>query len=339
MWAFRRDALGFYTRLARDYGDIVAYRLGSHRSVLLNHPASIRDVLVTRQRQFTKSQALQWARGILGDGLLTSEGAVHVRQRRLVQPAFSHQRLPQYGAAMVACAVRLRERWQDGATLHMDQEMTRLTVAIAGRLLFGADVEAEARDIGAAVTTLLQLLPRFMLPWGRVLSTLPLPSNRRAARAQHHLDTVIARLIQERRAHAAAPDDLLALLLSARDEEGDGRGMSAQQLRDEVLTLLLAGHETTAALLTWTWYLLAQHPAVEARLHAELDTVLAGRLPTAAELPQLRYTRMVLAEVLRLYPPAWVIGRRTTAPYTVGGYVLPPQTNVIMSPYVLQRVP
>ena len=285
LWAFRRDALGLYTRLARDYGDIVAYRLGTQRSVLLNHPEYMRDVLVTQQRQFTKSQALQWAKDILGDGLLTSEGDVHVRQRRLVQPAFSRQRLPQYGAIMVAGAARRRHRWQEGVTLNMDQEMTHLTLAIAGKLLFDADMEAEASDIGAAVTALLQLFPRFMLPWSRVLSKVPVPSTRRAAWARHHLDTVIARLIQERRARPDDTGDLLSLLLTAQDEAGDGGGMSDHQLRDEVLTLLLAGHETTAALLTWTWYLLSQHPAVEAHLHAELDTVLAGRLPTVADLP------------------------------------------------------
>jgi cytochrome P450 len=337
MFAFRRDAIGLYTGLAREYGDIVAYRLGTQRSVLLNHPEYIRDVLVTQQRHFTKSQALQWAKSVLGDGLLTSEGDGHVRQRRLVQPAFSRQHLPQYGAAMVACTVRLRHRWQDGATLNLDQEMTRLTLAMAGKLLFDADVEEEASDIGAAVTTIIQLFPRFMLPWSTVLGKMPLPSNRQAAWARHCLDTVIYRLIQERRARAGETDDLLSLLLTAHDAEGDGRGMSDQQLRDEVMTMLLAGHETTAALLTWTWYLLSQHPPVEAQLHAEIDTVLAGRLPTVADMPQLRYTRMVLAEALRLYPPAWVIGRRTTAPYEVGGYVLPPQTNVIMSPYVMHH--
>ncbi len=215
--------------------------------------------------------------------------------------------------------------------------MTRLTLAIAGKTLFDADVEAEARDIGAALITVIQLLPCFMLPFSNVIGKLPLPSNRQADRARQLLDTVIYRIIRERRASAVDQGDLLSMLLTARDEQGDSRGMSDQQLRDEVLTMLLAGHETTATLLTWTWYLLSQHPTVETQLHAELDTVLSGRLPTVEHLPQLRYTRMVLAEAMRLYPPAWVIGRRTIDAYEVGGYVLPPNTNVIMSPYVIHH--
>ncbi len=337
IFAFRRDAIGLYTGLARDYGDIVAYRLGAQRSVLLNHPEYIRDVLVTQQRHFTKSRGLQWAKFVLGEGLLTSEGDVHVRQRRLAQPAFSRQRIAQYGAAMVPYAERMRQRWQDGATLDIAHEMTRLTLAIAGKTLFDADVEAEARDIGAALTTVIQLLPRFMLPFSNVIGKLPLPSNRQADRARQLLDTVMYRIIRERRAGAVDHGDLLSMLLTARDEQGDSRGMSDQQLRDEVMTMLLAGHETTATLLTWTWYLLSQHPTVETQLHAELDTVLAGRLPTVEHIPQLRYTRMVLAEAMRLYPPAWVIGRRTIEAYEVGGYVLPPNTNVIMSPYVIHH--
>jgi len=168
---FRRDAISLLTRLTREYGDIVAYRLGPERVVMLNHPDYIRDVLVTHQRNFTKSRGLQWAKYILGEGLLTSEGEVHVRQRRLAQPAFHRQRMPTYGAAMVAYSERMRQRWQDGETLDIDQEMTRLTLAIAGKTLFDADVEAEAKDIGAALTTIIRLFPRFMLPFSNLISS------------------------------------------------------------------------------------------------------------------------------------------------------------------------
>jgi cytochrome P450 len=215
--------------------------------------------------------------------------------------------------------------------------MSRLTLAIASKTLFDADVEEDARDIGAALSTIIQLFPRFMLPFSNLLGKLPLPSNRQAAQARKLLDTVIYRIIQERRVSGVDKGDLLSMLLTARDEDGDGSGMSDQQLRDEAMTIFLAGHETTAMLLTWTWYVLSQHSAVEARLHAELDTVLTGRLPTVEDIPRLPYTRMVLAETMRLYPPAWIIGRRAIASYEVGGYVIPAKSIVVLSPYITQH--
>jgi len=337
MLAFRRDAIGLLTRLTRQYGDVVMYKNGPERVTFLNHPDYIRDVLVTHQRNFTKSRALQWAKFILGEGLLTSEGEVHVRQRRLAQPAFQRQRIPTYGTIMVTYAQRLQERWQDGETRDIDQEMARLTLAIASKTLFDADVEEEARDIGAALTTILQLFPRFILPFSKLIGKLPLPSNRQSEQARKLLDTVIYRIIHERRASGIDKGDLLSMLLAARDNEGDGGGMSDQQLRDEVITIMLAGHETTAMLLTWTWYLLSQYVAVEANLHMELDSVLAGRLPTVADIPRLPYTRMVLAEAMRLYPPAWIIGRRAIEAYEVGAYVIPATSIVVLSPYITQH--
>ena len=337
MLAFRRDAIGLLTRLTRQYGDVVMYKNGPERVTFLNHPDYIRDVLVTHQRNFTKSRALQWAKFILGEGLLTSEGEVHVRQRRLAQPAFQRQRIPTYGTIMVTYAQRLQERWQDGETRDIDQEMARLTLAIASKTLFDADVEEEARDIGAALTTILQLFPRFILPFSNLIGKLPLPSNRQSEQARKLLDTVIYRIIHERRASGIDKGDLLSMLLAARDNEGDGGGMSDQQLRDEVMTIMLAGHETTAMLLTWTWYLLSQHVAAEANLHMELDSVLAGRLPTVADIPRLPYTRMVLAEAMRLYPPAWIIGRRAIEAYEVGAYVIPATSIVVLSPYITQH--
>jgi cytochrome P450 len=337
MLAFRRDGIGLLTRLTKQYGDVVTYKLGPERVTFLNHPDYIRDVLITHQRNFTKSRALQWAKFILGEGLLTSEGEAHVRQRRLAQPAFQRQRIPTYGAVMATYAQRLQQHWQDGETRDIDQEMSRLTLAIASKTLFDADVEEDAGDIGAALTTIIQLFPRFMLPFSNLLGKLPLPSNRQAAQARKLLDTVIYRIIQERRVSGVDRGDLLSMLLAARDEDGDGGGMSDQQLRDEAMTIFLAGHETTAMLLTWTWYVLSQHPVVEAQLHTELDTVLAGRLPTLEDIPRLSYTRMVLAEAMRLYPPAWIIGRRAIESYAVGGYVIPAQSIVVLSPYITQH--
>jgi cytochrome P450 len=337
MLAFRRDPIAFMSQLARDYGDIVMYRLGPERAFLLNHPDHIREVLVTQQRNFTKGRGLQWAKYLLGEGLLTSEGDVHRRQRRLAQPAFQRQRLAAYGTIMAGYGMRVQQSWQDGEQRDIAPDMTRLTLAIAGKTLFDTDVDADARDVGEALSTIIDLFPRFMLPFQRLLGKLPLPSNRRADAARQRLDTVIYDMIQERRASGVDKGDLLSMLLLAQDEEGDGSGMSDQQLRDEVMTIFLAGHETTANMLTWTWYLLSQYPEAEARLHTELDTVLAGRLPTVADLPQLPYTRMVVAESMRLYPPAWIIGRRSIDAYSVGDYVIPAGSIVMLCQYLVHR--
>ena len=219
-------------------------------------------------------------------------------------------------------------------------EMTRLTLAIVGPTLFDADVEAEADEIGAALTTALGLFGRSVaLPYFEILDRLPLPSNRRFVRAKARIDATIARLIAERRGAPAGRSDLLSLLLAARDTEGDGRGVTDAQVRDEAITIFLAGHETTANALAWTWYLLAKNPDAEAKLHAELDAVLDDRPPAVADLPRLRYAEMVLAESMRLYPPAWIVGRRALEPYAIGGYAVPKRSIVVACQWVTHRDP
>lgn len=335
----RRDPLAFLTTLAREYGDIAHVKLGPQHVFLLNHPDYIRDVLVTHNRNFVKGRALDRAKRVLGEGLLTSEGPFHHRQRRLVQPAFHRQRVAAYGEVMVAYADRTRERWQNGATLDIAHEMMELTLAIVGKTLFDADVEAEADEIGATLTELMSLFKLVSSPLSDLLDRLPLPRTRRFWRAKARLDETIYRMIEQRRRSGEDKGDLLSMLLLSQDDEGDGRGMGDQQVRDEALTLFLAGHETTANALTWTWYLLGQNPQAEARLHAELATILAGRLPSVDDVPQLTYTRMVLAESMRLFPPAWILGRRALQPYDVGGYTIPAGGLLIMSQYVMHHDP
>jgi cytochrome P450 len=338
--AFRRDPLKFLTRIAREHGDIVHFRMGPQHVLLLNHPELIRDALVTRGDHFHKGRALQRSKRLLGEGLLTSEGEYHRRQRRLAQPAFHRRRVESYGAAMVEYAARNSDRWHDGETRDIAHEMTRLTLSIVGKTLFDADVESEADEIGRALTEMLELFQLLLLPYSEYLERLPLPANRRFARARAKLDSVIYRIIDERRANSADRGDLLSMLLLAEDEEGATGGMNDEQIRDEALTIFLAGHETTANALAWTWYLLAQHPDAEAKLHAELDAVLeGGRLPTVEDLPRLRYTEMILAESMRLYPPAWVIGRLAVKEYAFGAHVAPPGTLILASQYVMHRDP
>ena len=336
----RRDPLAFLTGIAREYGDIARFRMGPVELHLVNRPEWIRDVLVTHAASFHKGRGLERAKRLLGEGLLTSEDPVHLRQRRMMQPAFHHQRIAGYGEVMVEHAERLTSAWSDRETRDVAREMTHLTLGIVGRTLFDADVESEADEIGEALTTALDLFTQTLLqPFFEVLDRLPTPPNRRFRKAKARIDATIARMVAERRRSPAGRNDLLSLLLVASDTEGDGRGMSDVEVRDEAITIFLAGHETTANALAWTWYLLSQNPDAEARLHAELDAVLAGRAPGVEDLPRLRYTEMVLAESMRLFPPAWIIGRRAIVPYSIGGFDVPERSIVVTSQWVTHRDP
>ena len=335
--AIRRDPLAFLTQLARDYGDIVYFKVGPQRIFLLNHPDTIKEVLVSHSQKFVKGRGLQMAKLLLGEGLLTSEGNFHLRQRRLAQPAFHRQRIASYGAVMTDYAAQVQERWQDGATLDIAQEMRRLTLLIVGKTLFDSEVESETKEIGEALSEAMQLWRTFNLPGGEWLEKLPLPSTRRFHKVRARLDATIYRMIDERRSSGVDRGDLLSMLLLAQDAEDDGGSMTDVQLRDEAMTLFLAGHETTANALTWTWYLLSQHPEVEMKLQAELDGVLAGRRPTVDDWPRLAYTEMVFAESMRLYPPAWILGRRTLQDCEVGPYLMPAGSLVLLSPYLMHR--
>ena len=283
--SFRRDPLGFLLETARQFGDVVYYRFGRAEVYLLKNPDHIKDVLVTHQHNFVKGRGIQWAKLFLGEGLLTSEGAFHTRQRRLSSPAFHRQRIGAYAAIMAEYADRSRGRWRDGQAIAFESEMHALTLAIAGRTLFGEDMVDEAAEIGSALTDVLSLFPRFALPFAGLIQRLPLPSNRRFDRARARLDATVYRIIRLRRQSGLDQGDLLSMLMAAQDDEGDGGRMSDVQLRDEVMTLLLAGHETTANALCWTFYLLSQNPAVEERLFAEIDSVLGGRLARPRRRP------------------------------------------------------
>jgi cytochrome P450 len=335
--AFRRDPLSFLGRLAREYGDISYFKMGPQDVYFLNHPDYIKDVLVRRNENFIKGRALQRSKRLLGEGLLTSEGDFHKRQRRLAQPAFHRQRIASYANVMTDYAVRTSERWQDGQTLDMAQEMMRLTLGIVGKTLFDADVESEAQEIGSALTTIIEMFDLMMMPFSELLEKLPLPQNRRFQQARERLDETIYRLIEERRRNPSDRGDLLSMLLMAEDEEGLSGSMTDSQVRDESMTIFLAGHETTANALTWTWYLLSQHAEVEARLHAELSETLGSKIPTMEDVPRLRYTEMILAEAMRLYPPAWAVGRLSLKDYEVGGYNIPAGSLLLMSQYVMHH--
>ena len=334
---FRRNPLQFLTDLASRYGDIVQFRIAGTTYVFLNHPDFVRQIVVSDADCFTKGPALQRAKVTLGEGLLTSEGELHKRQRRLSQPSFAAHRVGTYAQTMVQEAVRLRDSFQDGQIIDMHEQMMELTLAIAARTLFGADVGKNVHEIGHAMSISVEMFTRALMPWAPILNRLPLPSNRRFRRAQKLLFETIDQIIQQRRHQPTAGDDFLSMLLKARDTEGDGRGMSDQQLRDEAITIFTAGHETTANALTYTFYLLAKHPDVFEKLRTEVDRVVGPRLPAADDVPNLKYTRNVLSESMRLYPPVWAIGRRAISPWSAGNYNFPAGTVVLMSQWVMHR--
>lgn len=336
LYIIGRNPLRFISMLAHGQGDVSAVRIGTQRIYFVKHPDHIRDVLVTNQRIFHKSRGLERAKMLLGEGLLTSEGDFHLRQRRLAQPAFHRQRVAAYADTMSTLAARRAERWHSGEVRDIASEMSALTLAVVGKTLFDADVEAEAPEIGEALTAALEMFNLAVLPFSEILEIFPFGPARRFRRARSRLDATIYRLIAERRARPEDRGDLLSMLLLARDEEGDRGSMSDRQLRDEAMTIFLAGHETTANALTWTWYLLSQHSEVEAQLHAEVDA-LGKDILTADDLERLPYTRKVIAESMRLYPPAWALGRRATEDYAVGGYDVPRGSVVLMSQYVTHR--
>jgi cytochrome P450 len=331
---FRRDSLAFLMRLANQYGDVVYFKIGPQGVYLINNPEYIKDILVTNSRNFVKSRGLEVAKRFLGEGLLTSEGEFHRRQRRLAQPAFHQQRIASYGAVMVDYADRLSKRWNDNQTVDIAQEMMKLTLAVVSKTLFDADVESEAGDIREALTEIMHLFRSGLtLPFGDKIEKILIFPWVRFQRAKARLDATIYRIINERRASGIDRGDLLSMLLISQDEDATG-GMTDQQVHDEAMTLFLAGHETTANALTWTWYLISQSPEVERRIQAELATVLGGRLPTAEDVARLEYTESVLAEAMRLYPPAWAIGRRALSDYQIGDYNIPAGSILLMSQWV-----
>ena len=334
LFPFQRDSLGFLKRIADEHGDIVHFKVGPIRVVLLNHPDYIKEVLSTQNSNFVKGRPLKMAKELIGEGLLTSEGEFHKRQSRIIQPAFHRKMLESYAPAMTDCTVSLMNGWEDGTQVDMFEEMIRMSTAISGKTLFNVDTEQETPEINQALKDVMSLFGRISLPFSEWLFKLPLRSTRKFYNAKARLDETINRIIAERRQSKIEHEDLLSLLLDAQDSAG---GMSDQQIRDEALTLFLTAFDTTSIALTWTWYLLSQNPAAETKLHEELDQVLQGRIPTVEDLPQLKYTRMVLGESMRIYPPIYLITRQALEDFEIGPYLVPADTIVLMSPYLIHH--
>jgi cytochrome P450 len=328
--------LEMFSKLAHDYGDIAGIRVLNFRNIFINHPDMIEEVLVTNSRKYIKGRVLRANRHVFGEGLLTSEGDFWLRQRRLAQPAFHRARIAAYAATMVEYTQRSLESWRNGEERDAHQEMMRLTLQIVTKTLFDADVQREAQDVGRSLQLLLELGANFrrtlFIPhW------VPTPTNLRIKREIAFIEKILFRIISERRASGRDAGDLLSTLLHAQDE--DGSRMTDRQLRDETITLFLAGHETTASTLSWTWWLLGLNPAVEAKLHAELDAVLGGRPPSLDDLPKLTYTGNVITESLRLYPAAWGLARVAIEDHELAGYPVKKGMGIAMAQWVVHRDP
>lgn len=332
-YGMTRNPLRFLTNMAREHGDIVRIRLPGQQIFLLNHPDTIEEVLLSKSDSFIKDAFTRELGLVIGKGLLTSEGALWKRQRRLAQPAFHHRRVTGYAKAMVRHAERAVAELAPGEPRDIHQDMMRLTLDIAAETLFGADVGSAANQISEAIEALMD---RFTGTGSMIPSFLPTPGNLRARRALRRIDEVVFGIIAERRRQTRARDDLLSMLLEATDGEGS---MDDRQLRDEVVTLLLAGHETTALAVSYTLYLLSRHPEVDAALSEEIRSVVGDRAPTYEDLPELGLVDKVVRESMRLYPPAWAIGREATMPCRVGGFDAAPGTQIWAVQWVVHRDP
>jgi cytochrome P450 len=335
------DLLGFPTSLARTYGDLVCVPMGPMRLYFVNHPNFVREVLVNQAKSFRKLPRIVKAfRSIDGNGLVFSEGDFWLRQRRLVQPAFSTKRFDGYARTAVSCTREMVDGWRSGATIEISAAMKRLALHIIARTMFDVEIIDVEGRIGAAIETLSAIVTK---QTGRIIQWpdwVPFPENRRKLAAVKVLDDIIRRVIRERRASGEDKGDLLSMLLGAVDEEGDGTGMTDEQARDEAITLFNAGQDTTAAGLTWLWYLLATHPEVEEKLRDEAQSVLGEREAAYADLVSLPYTAMVVKESLRLYPPTWaLIPRVAVADVPMGDFVIRKGGWVYIYPWVLQRDP
>jgi cytochrome P450 len=333
------NPIALFEHLAKTFGHMAHYRLGLSHIVFVNEPEFIHEILINQPQNFIKERTQRRMKILLGEGLITSDGEVHRRQRRIAAPAFHRQRIQAYGAIMVDRAAHMRAQWQAQQPIDIASQMMQLALQVVARTLFNTDVTEDVLEINDQVNVIMQLYNYLIaLPRAESYLNWPLPGLIRFRRARARLDQVVQRMIVNRRLDGVDRGDLLSMLLASRDEESDHSGMTDEQLRDEVLTIFLAGYETVANALTWTWYLLSQNPEAEARLHAEIDGVLSGeRLPTLEDLPRLRYTEMVFAESMRLYPPAWAMGRQSIADVELGPFRFPAGSYFFFSQYIIQR--
>jgi cytochrome P450 len=325
--------------MRKTYGEIAFFKLGKRKMYMVSDPEIVKDVLVTNSKNFSKSRALKRAKMVVGEGLLTSEADFHLKQRRMIQPVFLQKRISKYAAVMSEHSFRISQQWHDGQVLDMHKEMMKLTFSIVVKTLFNSDIEKNPDEIGDALTAVMKQFTRLVFPFSEYLDKLPLAGIKKCNEALEKLDSTIYEFIEERRGNEDGYDDLLSLLLSVRSDDSDSAGMTDQQIRDEAITLFIAGQETTANSLSWSLYLISQHTEVESKLYEEINSVLGSRLPDMDDYKKLEYTKMVFTEAMRLYPPAWTVVRRALSDYRLKDYIVPKGDDIFMSQYVIHRDP
>jgi cytochrome P450 len=326
-----------FQHLAEKYGDIAHYKIGWNHIVFLNHPDYVREILVVQNDNFVKERTVRRSKMLLGEGMITAEGAEHRAQRQTAQPAFHRQRIPEYAAIMVREATRMREKWRAGEERDIARDMMHLTLHVVAETLFATDLRGEVHELADAINRIMGLYNFLvMLPAAEWLVHARPPGLAAFVRARKRIDRVVYRMIEAHRRERSDRGSLLDMMLAASPDRSPE---SERSLRDQVITIFLAGYETVANALAWTWYLLSENPGCERRMHEEIDRELQGRLPTYEDVPRLRYTEMVLAESMRLYPPAWAMGRYALDDFQLGDFFLPAKTTVLTSQFVLHRDP
>jgi cytochrome P450 len=349
-WVKLGHPIQLFEHLHRTYGNIAHYRFMGTPIIFVNNPDYIQEILINQASSFVKERTVRRMKVLLGEGLITSDDPIHKRQRKIAAPAFHRQRIAAYAGKIVAIAAQTRDQWQPGETIDIAAATMRLSLEIVARTLFDTEVTPDIRSINDEVNTIMGLY-NFIVGMPALERYLhwPIPKLVKFRHSRDRLNTIVDRIIRQRREEMTADParadrgDLLSMLIASRYEPDTQsaattpEGMSDEQIRDEVLTIFLAGYETVANALAWTWYCLSQNPEAETRLHAELDSVLIGRLPTLADYPALPYTEQVFAESMRLYPPAWAMGRRSTKPVTLGPYRIPAGAHFFFSQYIIQR--
>ena len=342
---FLRDPITTLTTISQTYGDVSHFKFGKQHVYFLNHPNYIEDVLVTNSKNFIKSRGLQVSKRLLGSGLLTSEGDYHDNQRRLIQPTFYPKKIKSYAEVMIKKTLNLCDTWKDGSVIDIHKEMTRLTLEIISKTVLGYEIKPEDDEIGDSLLICMQYFNRLLMPFGELIEKIPvLPINKGFQKAKENLDSIVFRMIKEHRVKLEQKEekdtDLLFTLLKAQDYNTKTGKMTDQQLRDEVMTIFLAGHETTANALTWTFYLLSTHPGIDLRLQKEINSIFSNKTDISFDdIQKLEYTSKVLTESMRLYPPAWALGRQAINDCKIGKYIIPSGSIILMSQYVMHRNP
>jgi cytochrome P450 len=342
LWfAFRRfrpaNPILLFQHLAEKYGDIAHYKIGWNHIVFLNHPDYIREVLVVQNDNFVKERTVRRSKMLLGEGMITAEGAQHRAQRQVAQPTFHRQRIPEYADVMVREAARTREGWRNGEERNIAIDMMHLTLNVVAQTLFATDLRDEVHELADAINRIMGLYNFLvMLPAAEWLVHVRPPGLAAFVRARKRIDAVVHRMIDAHRNRHADGGSLLDLMLAAVPDHSPA---TEKSLRDQVITIFLAGYETVANALAWTWYLLSQNPDCERRFHEEIDGELRGKLPAYEDIARLRYVEMVFAESLRLYPPAWAMGRQALKDFRLGDFLLPAKTTVLMSQFITHRDP